>query len=79
MKAINEVYYLLKTRQINPSGYFDRAGRFWLDHTDIISVREPSRSWPYSQMHHGRTLKYVKAVAKKFECGDNFELLKSKV
>ena len=79
MENIKEVYYLLKNRIINPSGYFDKAGRFWLENGDLINVREPSRSWPYSQMMAGRTLKYVKAVAKKFECANNFEMLKSKV
>lgn len=77
--AINEVYELLKNRVINPAGTFDNAGRFWLDNRDLINVREPSRAWPYSQMTAGRTLKYVKAVAKKFNCENDFNLLKAKI
>ncbi len=77
--AINEVYELLKNRVINPAGTFDNAGRFWLDNRDLINVREPSRAWPYSQMMAGRTLKYVKAVAKKFNCENDFNLLKAKI
>lgn len=77
--AINEVYQLLKNRVINPAGTFDNAGRFWLDNRDLINVREPSRAWPYSQMMAGRTLKYVKAVAKKFNCENDFNLLKAKI
>lgn len=77
--AINEVYQLLKNRVINPAGTFDNAGRFWLDNRDLINVREPSRAWPYSQMKAGRTLKYVKAVAKKFNCENDFNLLKTKI
>lgn len=76
---INQVYELLKNRSINPSGTFDKAGRFWLQNGDLINVREPSRSWPYSQMQAGRTLKYVKAVAKKFNCENDFDLLKTKI
>ena len=79
MQIIKKVYELLKNREINPAGYFDNAGRFWLENSDLVDVREPSRSWPYSQMMAGRTLKYVKAVAKKFECQNDFEKLKSKV
>jgi hypothetical protein len=76
---VKKVYELLKSRIINPSGCFDGAGRFYLEHSDLVSVRSPSRLWPYTQMNAGRTLKYVKAVAKKFDCGHDFELLKSKV
>ena len=79
MSAINEVYDLLKNRIINPRGTFDRAGRFYLENGDLINVRQPSRYYPYSQMMAGRTLKYVKAVAKKFECDNDFEKLKSLV
>jgi hypothetical protein len=79
METIKKVYDLLKNREINPNGYFDNAGRFWLENSDLVDVREPSRSWPYSQMMAGRSLKYVKAVAKKFECQNDFDKLKSKV
>lgn len=75
-KIINIVYNKLKNREINPSGKFDNAGRWYAHNVDLINVREPSRSWPYSQMTACRTKKYVKAVCEKFECADLDSLLK---
>jgi hypothetical protein len=50
----------LKNRTIHPKGSFDKAGRFYLDTTySCCSVRRPSRSYPYSQMVHGRTAEHV--------------------
>ena len=72
---IKTVYEQLKNRQINPAGTFDKAGRFYLKHSDLVSVRSPSRAWPYSQMLAGRTKKYVAAVAEKYNCSTVSELL----
>lgn len=58
----NEVYSLLKNRLINPSGEFDKQGRFYAHNRHLINVRPPSGKWPYSQMIGCRTLKYVKAL-----------------
>ena len=72
--AIKEVYQDLKSRRVNPSGSFDSAGRWHSDNGDLISVRPPSRSYPYSEMLACRTLKYVRAVAAQFECSSIEEL-----
>lgn len=73
---IKEVYFMLKERIIHPAGQFDKGGRWWAEHDDLISTREPSRAWPYSQMTACRTLKYVKAVAEKFKPTTKEELIK---
>ena len=65
---IKTVYEMLKDREINPTGEFDSAGRWYAANDDLINVRTPSRSWPYSQMIACRTRKYVKKVAEKFNC-----------
>jgi hypothetical protein len=73
---IKEVFLLLRTRELNPKGKFDKAGRFYLDHADLVDVRDPSRAFPYSQLVAGRTLKYVKKVVEKFNPQSKDELLK---
>lgn len=75
-EEIKEVYLALKNREINPTGKFDKAGRWYAEHGDLINVRAPSRSWPYSQMQACRTLKYVKAVAEHFDVQTKAELLR---
>jgi len=65
---INTVYNMLKDRDINPRGKFDSAGRFYASNSELISVRSPSRAWPYPEMMACRTKKYVKKVAGKFNC-----------
>jgi hypothetical protein len=77
-EEIKEVYGLLKDRKINPTGTFDGGGRFYLTNSDLIAVRAPSRRWPYSHMTAGRTLKYVKAVAAKYQ-PENLEELRKLV
>ena len=67
-EIINTVYQQLKNRQLHPSGEFDKAGRFYATNDDLINVRTPSRSWPFSEMVACRTKKYVKKVAEKFGC-----------
>ncbi len=73
---IKIVFDKLKNREIHPSGHFDDSGRFYLYNADLIDVRQPSRRYPYSQMLAGRTLKYVTAVANKFNCYNAEELEK---
>ncbi len=77
-EEIKQVYEMLKNRQIHPSGEFDKGGRFYAQHDDLINVRTPSRAWPFSHMTACRTLKYVKAVCEKFQC-KNIDELKSAV
>ncbi len=77
-EIINEVFLELKERNIHPSGSFDNAGRFYAEHQDLVDVREPSRSWPLSQMKACRTKKYVKKVCEKFDC-TSVDQLKQKV
>ena len=73
--AVQRVFEMLRDREINPCGEFDNAGRFYAEHSDLISVRSPSRRWPYSHMVACRTKKYVLAVAKEFDCQTVSELL----
>ena len=73
-EAIQEVYQQLKSREIHPSGEFDSGGRRYSANQDLISVRTPSRAWPYSEMNACRTKKYVGKVWEKFECKTQAEL-----
>lgn len=61
-KAIEE-YQKLQSREINPDGTFDDAGRWYPSEKEKCEccavVRSPSRAWPYSYMIHCRTLKHV--------------------
>lgn len=65
---INEIYQELKERMIHPTGTFDKGGRWYAENSDLINVRSPSRSYPYSEMTACRTKKYVKAVFEKISC-----------
>jgi hypothetical protein len=71
---VDEVYRKLKTRKIHPSGKFDKGGRWYADNGSLIDVRQPSRSYPWSQMQACRTSKYVKAVCKEYGCKTAEEL-----
>lgn len=78
------IYQLLKDREINPSGTFDKSGRFYADNSDLINVRRPSFKWPYSEMIGCRTMKYVKALRDKHfkelvNCKNPYITLKYKV
>tara|TARA_R110002020_G_scaffold247905_1_gene461937 strand:- start:272 stop:532 length:261 start_codon:yes stop_codon:yes gene_type:complete len=73
-EAIQEVYQQLKNRAIHPSGEFDNGGRWYSSNQDLISVRTPSRAWPYSEMTACRTKKYVGKVWEKFGCKTKAEL-----
>lgn len=74
-EIINEVYKMLKEREIHPSGTFDNAGRFFAHNDDLIDVRYPSRSWPHSHMLACRTKKYVTKVCEKYNCKTKEELI----
>ena len=68
-KAIQEVYLMLKNREVNPCGSFDNAGRFWGREEEFLkNIRTPSRAFPYSHMSALRTKKYVKYINKKYRC-----------
>ena len=75
-EEIKEVATMLKNREVNPRGTFDKAGRFYATHANLISVRSPSRAYPYSQMQACRTVKYVRAVAGYFNCKTKDEILR---
>lgn len=51
----------LRDRVKNPDGKFDSQGRFYLAHKCRCceEIRSPSRSYPFSEMVHGRTVKHV--------------------
>ena len=72
---IKKVYQLLKDRDIHPTGKFDSGGRWYAANSDLINVRSPSRSFPYSEMSACRARKYVKACAEKFDCKTEAELI----
>jgi hypothetical protein len=74
-EIVGLVYEQLKNRSINPSGNFDKKGRWWAENDQLISCREPSRRWPYPQMTACRTLKYVKKCAIYFDCKTEAQLL----
>tara|TARA_R110001606_G_scaffold363430_2_gene517539 strand:+ start:6643 stop:6906 length:264 start_codon:yes stop_codon:yes gene_type:complete len=52
-----------RKRITHPKGEFDNAGRFYLDESEqcecCADIRSPSRTHPFSQMVHARTLKHV--------------------
>jgi len=72
---IKEVYTMLKNRDINPAGEFDKQGRFYAKNKDLINVRTPSAAWPFSEMIACRTLKYVKLVCEKYNCQTKEDLI----
>jgi len=57
----------MKTLTAKEIGKFDSANRFYIHaefHTESSkSIRNPSRSWPYSQYKHIFTKKYAKQLA----------------
>lgn len=73
---INEIYQKLQSRAIHPSGHFDSAGRWYSDYPNLINVRTPSRSYPYSEMAACRTKKYLVRLIGEFELKTTEELLK---
>ncbi|MBN2865093.1 MAG: hypothetical protein JXK16_03730 [Thiotrichales bacterium] len=73
---IKTVYLALKNREKHPRGYFDKAGRFYVNDSDLIDVRAPSAKYPYSQMQAARTAKFVKALAHKYRVQSLSELKK---
>ena len=50
-------------RHSHPDGEFDKAGRFTLTerHACCETIRAPSRSFPYPEMQHGRSVRHVAA------------------
>ena len=65
---IKIVFLALKNRDENPRGTFDSRGRWYSDESELLDVRNPSASYPYSQMNACRTAKFVKALANKYRC-----------
>lgn len=55
------VYRALQYRTLNPSGSFDNAGRFYIDEgcKCCDGLARPTRTHPYGQMIHGRSLVHV--------------------
>ena len=54
-------YLKRKRREAHPEGHFDKGGRFYSEEKCICceGIRRPSRSFPYSEMTHCRTIKHV--------------------
>lgn len=54
-------YRARKDRKIHPGGTFDSAGRFFIAEgcSCCEDIARPTRSHPYGQMNHGRTLGHV--------------------
>lgn len=61
-----EEYIRRRDRLTNPSGSFDRGGRFYLADDErcecCIGIRTPSRAYPYSEMVHARTAVHVASL-----------------
>jgi len=72
---IKEVFTMLKNRELHPRGEFDEKGRFFLEDSHLVDVREPSKRYPYSQMTAGRTMKFVKAVITEYKINDKEDLI----
>lgn len=65
---IKKVFLKLKNREADPAGSFDKAGIFYLTDYELVDVRAPSDSYPYSKMNAGRTAKFVKSLSDKYKC-----------
>lgn len=76
---LKEVYLMLKDRKLHPVGEFDKRGRFYLEDDELVDVRPPSASYPYSQMSAGRTSKFVKAMAEKYKVQSKDEVYQQKL
>lgn len=74
---IYDVFRMLKGKHLTPRGQRDVRGRFWAKNADLINVRPPGLFWPStdSQLNACRRLKYVLAVAKKYNCKTVNDLL----
>jgi len=59
-------YHNRKARISHPDGEFDRGGRWYADETEeqdcCKSIRNPSRSYPYSMNLHCRSLEHVASL-----------------
>lgn len=68
-------YAALKNRIINPDGHFDSAGRFYIDEDCSCCkyIARPTRSYPYGQMIHGRSLVHV---AHKFQVENYIKIVR---
>jgi cell division protein FtsI/penicillin-binding protein 2 len=73
-KSVTE-YTALKNRTINPDGHFDSAGRFYIDEgcSCCKYIARPTRSYPYGQMIHGRSLVHV---AHKFQVENYIKIVR---
>lgn len=56
-----KTYSDMKNRHIHPQGEFDSANRFYtsVKYPCCEHIRPPSRSYPYSQMKHARSLEHI--------------------
>lgn len=68
-------YRARKERRSNPFGEFDSAGRFFIGEgcSCCDDIARPTRSFPYGQMNHGRTLAHV---AHKFNVEDYMAIVR---
>lgn len=73
---VNKVYEMLKDSEVYPSGYFEKANKFYADNSHLISCRAPSRAFPYSELNACRTKKYVAKVLQYYNCKSVKTLLK---
>ena len=56
------LYLLRQLRILDPSGYFDKAGRWYADENEELSCCKrhyPSRKRPYQMIKHCRTLDHI--------------------
>ncbi len=68
--AIEKIFYSRKNRITHPRGKFDNGNRFYPAYKNeqlicCSCIREPSRGFPFSFLHHCRTKKHVAALINK--------------
>ena len=66
---VAKIYLDRKNRLSHPEGTFDKGGRFYPDKFEDRDcckfIRSPSRSYPYSLMHHCRSIDHIANLYKK--------------
>lgn len=63
MEMALQCYFRRKERTENPSGNFDKQGRFYPNSEELqpccTYIRIPSKNWPYSLMVHCRSAEHI--------------------
>ena len=77
-RIVNQVFFSRKNRHSHPDGTFDKGGRwypsFWEECECCSGIRNPSRHFPYSYLHHCRTKKHITNLVQKHGVNDRLLL-----